>query len=117
MFRYLLILVLFIVGGVGYAMLHFQKGEPAALPIALQKHTTDYQDWEEYAPATGQFKVLMPSHPQYISDQTKDKKTNERRKYNTYISEKKNGTVFIINFITYPDQNTLAEYAANRLNE
>lgn len=64
----------------------------------------EFADWKPYEPATGKFSVDLPSIPQYAIDVVNVPKTNIKRWYEVYASEELNGTVYLINLITYqPD--------------
>lgn len=113
MARFLLILIIVVVGGVSYLAIRNAKDSYKALPMSDQPENkleseleaeTDYQNWEEFAPPAGTFKVLMPSTPQHVSDKSSDPKTKSTRKDDVYIAEKKNGNIFMIHIITYENQ-------------
>lgn len=115
MARFLLIVVLVIIGGLGYLAVHYMKDSYKVLPASdapenalesqLDAETeTDYQNWIEFSPPAGTFKVLMPSKPEHVSDKSNDPKTKIKRVDDVYLAERKNGSVFMIHLITYPDQ-------------
>jgi hypothetical protein len=75
-------------------------------PIPMPTHAaSDYQTWIEFTPNSGLFKVLMPSLPQHVADKINDPKTKSSKKYEIYMSEERDGTIYIVNLISFPDQN------------
>jgi len=60
-----------------------------------------FNTWREFIAPSGNFKVLFPSFPQHVTQQELDPKTQEKRKYETFIVADENGTVFMISVITY----------------
>lgn len=114
MTRFLLIVLVLVVGGMSYLAIRYAKESYKVLPMndlpAVDLETqldseSDYQNWQEFSPPSSLFKVLMPANPQHVSDKTSDPKTKTLRKDDVYIAEKKNGTVFMIHMITFQDQN------------
>lgn len=65
----------------------------------------ELQTWHEFTPPSGKFKVLFPSLPQHAQEKLGDPKTKEPRQYDMYVSEKDNGTLFMISLITLLDTN------------
>lgn len=59
-------------------------------------------DWKEFSPANGKFKVLLPALPQHASDSVPLASGNGSIKYDMYLSQEKNGTTFMISLIEYP---------------
>lgn len=112
--KFLWMIVFIFIVGVCYLAIHFAKDSYKLLPmneaVELQAETleqSDYHNWQEFSSPAGDFKVLMPSLPQHISDKSNDSKSNEMRKIDVYMSEKKNGTIFMINLITLLDAKSL----------
>lgn len=70
---------------------------PAISDLQLQK-------WHEFTSPSGSFKVLLPTLPQHATERLDDPKTKEKRQYDMYVSEKDNGTIFMISIITLLDQ-------------
>lgn len=62
--------------------------------------TKQIQDWHEFSPASEKFKVSFPVLPQHATESLVDPKTKETRQYDMYVSEKDNGTIFMISLIT-----------------
>lgn len=61
-----------------------------------------YADWREFVARSGKFKVLLPAVPQYAKEAVDIPNMNKKRQYEMYVSEKINGTIFLISLITYP---------------
>src|ERR1700722_19749969 len=68
------------------------------LPIDQKQPTNitafDFQKWHEFTAPTGKFKVLFPTLPQHATENVDDPKTNEKHKYDIFVSEKEDGTIF-----------------------
>lgn len=77
------------------AMVDSSKAKEAASEV-------DFHDWREFDSPTEDFKVLFPSLPQHAQDTFLDPKTNESRKYDTYVAADDHGQAFMINTITFP---------------
>ena len=77
------------------------------LPLKEQQPTNltafNFQDWHEFTAPSGNFKVLFPALPQHATENVDDPKTKEKRKYDMYVSQQDNGTIFMISRITFPD--------------
>lgn len=67
------------------------------------KSTSNFHQWNEFSPEEGQFKVLLPAKPQYVSDVVVDQKTQEQRKYETFAIATDNGPAFMISVISLPE--------------
>ena len=77
-------------------------GDPT--PASAQKSAElELQNWHEFSPPNGKFKVLLPTLPQHANEKLEDPKTKEPRQYEMYVSEKDNGTIFMISMITMLD--------------
>ncbi|MFI5343603.1 MAG: hypothetical protein ACHQUC_05210 [Chlamydiales bacterium] len=62
------------------------------------------KEWKKFVPTTGKFTVYLPSMPKYAIDIVNVPNTDIKRWYEMYVSEEINGTVYLINLITYhPD--------------
>lgn len=62
-------------------------------------NSSDFHNWHEFSPPSAKFKVLVPTPPQHATEKFEDPKTKENRKYDMYVSEADNGTIFIISQI------------------
>lgn len=69
--------------------------------MAVSK-TDLFSTWVEFSPPSQAFQVKLPAVPQHATDVLVDPKTKEKRKYDMYVSEKSNGTIFMISMITFP---------------
>lgn len=102
----LLGLIIFMGAYVVYAS---KKTSEKGLAGPLEENLTifGFENWHEFASPDGDFKVMLPSLPQHASDMIKDKNSGEERKYDMFVSEKPDGSVFMINVITFltpPDE-------------
>lgn len=81
------------------------------LPIKIdtQLDVPQFAEWRAYEPQTKRFKVLLPDPPQYAKESVAIPKTDKFRRYEMYISEKLNGTIFLISLITYPEDLKLGD--------
>jgi hypothetical protein len=64
----------------------------------------NFATWKEFIPRSGLFKVLLPHAPQYAKDYISIPNSDQKRRYDMYVSEKIDGTVFLISVITYPPE-------------
>lgn len=76
------------------------------LPIKESKkmEVPSYAEWREFTANTGRFRVMVPMPPQYAKDAVEIAGTDKKRLYEMYVSEKINGTIFMISLITYPSE-------------
>ena len=114
MSRILLIVVIFIVLLASYLVIRYAKESYKILPVqeeeaAFDEETTQLQDWHEFTAPGEKFKVLLPVLPQHVTQNVNDPRTQEVRKYDMYVSEKANLTIFMISLITYPEVDTESE--------
>ncbi len=103
----ILLAILFISIFLGYFLIRINPNYPAPGNIDAVKPAEltlkDKNDWMDYVPPGKSFKVKLPALPQTTSKTIADPSTNEKRNYEVYVSEKKDGAVFVINIITFPD--------------
>lgn len=59
-------------------------------------------NWLEFVSPRGNFEVILPSAPQYLEEGINIPETNTKRRYEIYASEDSDGTVYLVNIITYP---------------
>lgn len=64
----------------------------------------NFQNWKVYASPNGEFKVLFPTLPQHATESTKDPATGKPSKYDIFVSEKGDGTVFMITVLSSQDK-------------
>ncbi|WP_068469411.1 hypothetical protein [Candidatus Protochlamydia phocaeensis] len=72
-----------------------------------------FADWRQFTPQSGKFKVDLPAVPQYAKEFVNIPNTDKKRRYEMFVSEKLNGSIFMINLITYPPD--FAIVSANEL--
>lgn len=70
--------------------------------IAKNKPEPVALDWKEFVANSGNFKAVLPSHPQHAKQVVEIPNSDKKRVYEMYASDKVNGTVFMISIITYP---------------
>lgn len=111
MTRYLTIFVIIALGLMGYLTYQFSKEAYRILPIeeeepAVSFEVYNFQNWHEFSSPNGEFKVLLPTLPQRAVENINDPESNEMRKYDMYVAEKNDGTIFMISLITFPNDRT-----------
>lgn len=79
------------------------KGNKGLIADAAVKSDIDLQKWKEFSPPSNKFKVLFPAVPQHAQEKLQDPNTKENRQYEMYVSEKDDGTIFMISAITMLD--------------
>jgi len=62
-----------------------------------------FADWRLFEPASKDFKVDLPAIPQSAKQTVVIPNTDKKRRYEMYASEKMNGSLFMVNLITYPN--------------
>jgi hypothetical protein len=75
----------------GYDYWRVRKGE-----------SDNFATWSEFIPRSGLFQVLLPHSPQYGKDYISIPNSDKKRRYDMYVSEKIDGTIFLISVVTYP---------------
>jgi hypothetical protein len=60
-------------------------------------------DWKEFNPNNGKFTVFLPTLPQHASDAVPLPSGLGFIKYDMYLSQERDGTVFMISMIQYPN--------------
>lgn len=116
MVKTLLIILVVVVAGASYFVISSTKEMYKVLPVDAQapevtteapvakshKPVTNFVSWHEYSSPNGDFRVMFPALPQQTSQKIIDQKTQEPRFYEMYVSEKDDGTIFMITAITFP---------------
>ena len=64
----------------------------------------EFSKWKEFIPQSKMFKVRLPNLPQYGNDLKEIPGSEHKRHYAIYAAEKINGTLFLIDVITYPPE-------------
>jgi hypothetical protein len=62
----------------------------------------EFKTWQEFNPESRLFKVELPSKPEYAAEWITIPNSDQKRRYDMYVSEKIDGTLFLVNVITYP---------------
>lgn len=68
----------------------------------------DFYSWQEFTPRSGLFKITLPHFPQYAKDFVLVGNSDQKLRYDMYASEKIDGTLFLINIITYPESSDMS---------
>ena len=61
-----------------------------------------FSTWKSFTPRSQLFQVLLPSTPQYGKESIAIPNSDQKRRYDMYLSEKVDGTLFLISVISYP---------------
>jgi hypothetical protein len=74
------------------------------IPINSKEEVTvaPYSEWMEFVPESKKFKVLFPAYPQNAKESVTIPNTDKKRRYDMFVSQKLNNTIFMISQITYP---------------
>ena len=59
-------------------------------------------NWLEFVSTRGDFEVILPTAPQYLEEGINIPNTDIKRRYEVYAAEDSDGTVYLVNIITYP---------------
>lgn len=116
---YKLIFTLILAFAAGYFFFDFTS-DVIADPTEIAEETGAIREWKTFEPASGKFSVKMPSIPQYAIDVANAPNTNIKRWYEIYASEELDGTVCMVNLITYHpdfDLSNVKELLHNVVNE
>lgn len=104
--RLLLLAIGIVIIGGGYLLLH-HKGEPSTQHLPMEPIVGG---WRSYTPGTGRFSVALPVLPQHATDTINDTTTQQLRHYEMYIADAGDGTIYMINMITYPADADLSNH-------
>lgn len=85
--------------------MYFLKDSYRLLPIAGSSPdlVSEFAAWQLFKAPKGAFEAKFPSPPQSAFQNVRDPKTGQLRHYEMFISEKENGTIFMVNVINFPD--------------
>jgi len=75
---------------------------------SISTPTIEELQWVDYTPTPASFKIALPSDPQRASDNIKDSKYQIIKHFEMYVSSHPDGTLYMINTISYPEK-TLKE--------
>ncbi len=109
MTKYLTLFIIVALALLSFLTVRFSKDTYKMLPIDLKKTENvdltkfNFQEWKEYHSPSGAFTVLLPTLPQHATESIKDPKTGNIRNYDMYVSERIDGTIFMISLITFQD--------------
>ncbi len=106
MAKYLTILLILALALASFFTFWFSKDSYKILPInqqpasevAIEKY--NFQNWHEFSAEDGAFNVMLPALPQHAKEVV-NVTEKESRHYDMYVSEKGDGTVFMISSITF----------------
>lgn len=106
MTKYLTIFVIIALFLTGILTYQLSKDPSRLVPIQDEESTVssgvnEFQYWYEFSAPNGKFKVQLPILPQQATENISDKNTGETRKYDMYVAEKQDGTIFMISLITF----------------
>lgn len=90
-------------------VVRYAKDMYKALPATLNSTMTivPFEEWREFEADEAKFKVQIPALPQHATETVRDPKDQQKREYDMYVSQKNDGTIFMISLITYEnDQET-----------
>lgn len=108
MAKFLWMFLIFLLLLAGYTTYKLSTGVSLIKPLEENtKHPElakfEFQNWREFSAPKGKFKVLLPTLPQHAVDNVKEAQHAKTRKYEMYVSEKNDGTIFMISLITFSD--------------
>lgn len=69
---------------------------------------TPYLEWKDFTSQSGKFVVSFPVPPQNAKDVVNVPRSDLKRTYDMYVSEKNDGTIFMVSVITYPKELVIA---------
>lgn len=95
-----IVALILILGGLFFFISKPTAPSAPALPKSVENN---FEDWHLYNSPNNHFQVFFPSLPQNASSTLTDKVSKKPKTYNTYVSQKPDGTTFIINVITLPE--------------
>jgi hypothetical protein len=98
-----ILILLAVIAGTFFAV-KYSKDSYELLPINQQEPMKEweedlahnFQNWHEFTPPAGSFKVLLPGLPQHATE------NNATRKYDMYATTDDKGRAYMINAITFP---------------
>lgn len=111
---FVILAILFISILIGYTLIRVNPNYPVPGKIddiknnktADPEGSATQMNWIEYTPPTKNFKVELPSLPQTTKKTFTDPNTKEKRNYEVYVANGKNGTAYLINIITFDNLKT-----------
>jgi hypothetical protein len=97
----LTLLILFAVIAIGGYFLFRSKQSVSHSSVAVTSQ--EHNEWRSYVPPSGKFTVALPVVPQHATDTVNDITTQQLRRYEMYVAESADDTVYMVNMITYPN--------------
>ena len=85
-----------ILGTLVYSAMSPHKTDPSHMGAATHEKAV----WKVFKPQNGRFEVLLPAIPQHVSEA--HPKGNEFTKYDVYLSQDREGNVYMISLTQYP---------------
>jgi hypothetical protein len=107
MARYLTILIIILLLFSGYLAYKFSKETTWLVPLIEEERVGtnlekfNFQKWHEFSDPNGKFTVMFPTLPQHATENVNVASEGDRRKYEMYVAEKDDGTIFMISLITF----------------
>lgn len=109
MSRAILIILLALIAGGAYILFRpHQRMDELATAAKLRSKPED-SHWKQFDAQSGKFSVDFPSQPQHASDTINDNATQQLKKYEMFVAEGLDGGVFMINLITYPQEEVVKD--------
>ncbi len=99
----IIVLAILILLGLSYFVPSLQRTIPG-MASSKNSHLEKFATWKEFTPQSELFKVDLPEPPQYAKDFVEIPDTDKKRRYDMYASEKIDGSLFLVNVITYPPE-------------
>lgn len=93
------LILLVVVAFVFYLAVPPQKKGDSGSTSSVQEN---FSDWVNFNPPAKQFKVSLPSTPQFFEDTVELPFSPEKGEFEMYVSTKVNGTLFMVNSVRYP---------------
>lgn len=100
---YKLFFALLLAAAAGYFFFDLTNDQPYE-STEIAESSEPLAEWKKFEPTSGKFIVKLPSIPQYAIDVVNVPNTDIKRWYEIYVAEQLDGSVYMINLITYhPD--------------
>lgn len=58
--------------------------------------------WKTFSSDVGHFRVDLPVEPEHATEDSLDKKSHKKRKYEMFVSQQDDGTIFMISLVKFP---------------
>lgn len=99
--KFILTLTILTILGLALSLYYFYHSNPEE---SESREKRNLATWKVFTPRSQLFKVSFPHKPQYAKDFIAIPNSDEKRRYDMYASEKVDGSLFLINVITYPSE-------------